>query len=115
MTATHLLNLKYTVFSPYVDDIHGIDLVSYKDGHFDSIQVRYHRVPSSTNSLMFNVNPCEADTIAMPIGNKICFMPNKRKNKRWGITLSIGKSLNNQTIGINDWKDFLEYNPKGNK
>jgi len=81
MVATRLLEEDYDVFFPFVDDVSGIDLVSYKDGVFDSLQVRYHKVKQGKSSLTFNVNPCQADTIALPIGNKICFVPTIAKGK----------------------------------
>ena len=113
MVATRLLEEDYDVFFPFVDDVSGIDLVSYKDGVFDSLQVRYHKVKQGKSSLTFNVNPCQADTIALPIGNKICFVPNKRKGERWHINLPISPPRNNQKKFINSYVDYLEYKPRG--
>ena len=115
IVAIDLMEKRYDIFKPYCDDISGIDLVSYKDGWYDSLQVRYHTTTQVLSSIFFNVNPCQADTIAIPIANKVCYVPNRRKGERWHINLNFGHAKNKQKKRINNYYDFLEYKPRRNK
>ena len=111
MVIKFLLERNLKLYAPAVDDF-GIDLLVEQDNTYTKIQVKYHTTMMSESAIQVRVRPTKADYIAIPVKAygrmHIMWYKNTRKNKRYTIAFQKYTPKNNQIIGVNFFKSFLE-------
>ena len=96
------------VYKPCVDD-KTVDLLVLINSKPITIQVKNHKSMNTKSSISISIKATKADVIAVPYEGKVFYFKNKRKNERWGLSISVNTPRNNQKQYIHFAKDYEDF------